>query len=78
MRALDAEFGYLAMDRKPRRAVKRASQHKPAGGSPLTYTFNVEELLEKLDEIRVQKVVDAHFGSQWNVSPMFIRRAKVV
>lgn len=69
-RALDAEFGYLAMDKKRGRPVKRASQPR--------HTFKTEELLEQLDEIRVQKILDSQFGSQWNVSPMFIRRAKVV
>jgi CheY-like chemotaxis protein len=60
--SLDAEFAYLAMDKKRGRPVKRASQPR--------HTFKVEELLKQLDEIKVQIAVDAHFGSQWKVSPL--------
>jgi hypothetical protein len=67
--ALDAEFNCLAMDKKRGRPVKRASQPR--------HTFKADELLEQLDEIRVQKVLDSQFGSQWNVTPLFIRRRKV-
>jgi hypothetical protein len=77
--ALDAESGYLAMDlKRGRPAVKRTSPPTNPGRLQPTYTFKVEELLEQLDEIRVQKALDAQFGSQWNVSPLFIRRRKAV
>jgi hypothetical protein len=68
MRALDAEFEYLAMDLNRRNVARNTSNPtNPRGHRPI-HTFKVKELLDQLEEIRVQRAVDSPYGSQWKVS----------